>query len=191
MEAVIVCGIQRAGKSTFVRERFFDTHVRISRDLLRTPNRERRFLETCLDTRQPFVVDKVNATRAERAPYVQAARAAGFRAVAYWLDVRPADALARNAGRAGRAVIPVPAILGTYKRLEVPSLEEGFDEVWRVEARTGAFVVTPLPEGFASEAQRGRRGADAPRLRGPRAEVRVDAPAQRRTSTGERRSRDG
>ena len=42
-EAVLICGIQGAGKSTLVRERCFDTHVRISRDLLRSANRERRF----------------------------------------------------------------------------------------------------------------------------------------------------
>ncbi len=149
MEAVIVCGIQGAGKSTFVRERFFDTHVRISRDLLRTPHRESSFLRTCLETRQPFVVDKVNATRADRAAYLTPALEAGLRAVAIWLDVRPRDAIARNAARAGRARVPVPAILGTYKRLEVPSAEEGFWEVWRVELTDDGFVVAPLPPDLA------------------------------------------
>lgn len=106
VEAVIVCGIQGAGKRSFVRDRFFETHVRISRGLLRTANRERVFLRACVETRQPFVVDKVNVTRADRATFVGPALQAGFRAVAYWLDVRPGDALARNAGRAGRARIP-------------------------------------------------------------------------------------
>ncbi|HEV2060862.1 MAG TPA: AAA family ATPase [Solirubrobacteraceae bacterium] len=122
-----------------------DTHVRISRDLLRTPNRERRFLDVCLETRQRFVVDKINATVADRAPFVQPALEAGFRAVAYWLDVRPRDALARNAGRTGRARIPVQGILGTYKRLEIPCFDEGFDEIWRVEVVAGRFVFTPAP----------------------------------------------
>src|SRR4051812_8782542 len=36
MEAVILIGIQGSGKSTFYRERFFDTHVRVSLDLLKT-----------------------------------------------------------------------------------------------------------------------------------------------------------
>jgi len=36
MEAVIFVGLQAAGKSTFYRERFFDTHVRINLDMLRT-----------------------------------------------------------------------------------------------------------------------------------------------------------
>lgn len=144
-EAVLVCGIQGAGKSTLVRERFFDTHVRVSRDLLRTANRERRFLDVCLETRQPFVVDKVNATIADRAPFVQAAMQAGFRTIAYWLDVRPRDALARNAGRTGRARIPAKGILGTYKRLEVPRFDEGFDEIWHVQVVADQFVLIPAP----------------------------------------------
>ena len=150
MEAVILCGIQGAGKSTFVRERFFDTHVRISRDLLRTANREARFLDTCLETRQPFVVDKVNATRADRIRYLQPALEAGYRTIAYWLDVRPDDALARNAARPGRSRIPVAAILGTYKRLQVPRPDEGFAAVWRVEVTPEGFGVAPLPAHLAA-----------------------------------------
>lgn len=144
MEAVILCGVQAAGKSTFVRERFFDTHVRISRDLLRTPNRERVFLTACLQTRQPFVVDKVNPTAADRRPYVEAAREAGYRLAAYWFDVPAEDAVARNAARPGKAKVPVQAILGTHKRLEPPSPAEGFGEIYRVSVSPDGFTVVTL-----------------------------------------------
>ncbi len=36
MEAVVFCGIQGSGKTSFYRERLLATHVRISLDLLRT-----------------------------------------------------------------------------------------------------------------------------------------------------------
>jgi predicted kinase len=36
MEAVLLVGIQGAGKSTFYQQRFFDTHVRINLDMLKT-----------------------------------------------------------------------------------------------------------------------------------------------------------
>jgi len=36
MEVVVLCGVQGSGKTTLYRERFLDTHVRVSMDLLRT-----------------------------------------------------------------------------------------------------------------------------------------------------------
>src|SRR5215213_10574197 len=83
-EAVVFCGVQAAGKSTYYRERFFETHVRISMDLLKTRNRERLLLEACLLAKQPFVVDNTNPLAADRARYVHPARAAGFAVTGYF-----------------------------------------------------------------------------------------------------------
>ena len=66
MEAVIFVGIQGSGKSTFFRDRFFDTHVRINLDMLRTRPREKIFLEASLEAKQKFVLDNTNLTREER-----------------------------------------------------------------------------------------------------------------------------
>lgn len=146
MEAVILCGIQASGKTRFFRDRFLDTHVRISRDLLRTAHRERRFLELCLETGQRFVVDKTNATPAHRRPYVDAARDAGFAVVGYVLEVAPRDALARNACRGPSWRVPDPAILGTHKTFVPPVAGEGFDALWRVRADgAGGWVVEEHP----------------------------------------------
>jgi hypothetical protein len=57
MQALIFTGIQTSGKTTFYRERFFETHIRISLDMLRTRNREQILLQACLEARQPFVKD--------------------------------------------------------------------------------------------------------------------------------------
>jgi predicted kinase len=45
MEAVIFVGIQGTGKSTFYKERFFDTHVRINLDMLKTRHREKLLVQ--------------------------------------------------------------------------------------------------------------------------------------------------
>ena len=146
MEAVILCGIQASGKTRFFRDRFLDTHVRISRDLLRTAHRERRFLELCLETGQRFVVDKTNATPAHRRPYVAAARDAGFTVAGYVLDIAPSDALARNAAREPPWRVPDRALLGTHKALVPPAAGEGFDALWRVRAdRAGGWIVEEHP----------------------------------------------
>ena len=42
MEAVILCGVQGSGKTTLYRDRFLETHARISMDLLRTRPARRR-----------------------------------------------------------------------------------------------------------------------------------------------------
>lgn len=36
MEAVIFVGVQASGKTMFYYERFFDTHIRLSLDMLKT-----------------------------------------------------------------------------------------------------------------------------------------------------------
>jgi predicted kinase len=143
MEAVIFAGIQGSGKSTFYRERFFDTHVRLSLDLLKTRNRERLILQACLATGQRLVVDNTNPRVEDRAPYIAAAREARFRVIGYFFDSPPRDALRRNARRQGGAVIPVPGVLGTHKRLARPTYAEGFDELYVVtHGADDAFVVT-------------------------------------------------
>jgi predicted kinase len=151
MEAVVLCGIQGAGKTAFYAERFLHTHARVSLDLLRTRHREARFLGLCLETRMRFVVDNTNPTRAERERYVRPALDHGFRVVAYWVDVPPRLAIARNAERAAKRRVPVSGVLGTRKRFEVPSAGEGFAELWRVVAEGGRFAVTPLERPEAPE----------------------------------------
>jgi predicted kinase len=142
MQAVIFCGTQATGKSSFYRERFFRTHVRLSLDLLRTRHRERLLLQACLEARQPFVIDNTNPTRRDRARYVEPARAAGFRVIGYYFDAPLEAALRRNAARAPSERVPIAGIRGTYKRFEAPTPAEGFDELFCVTiGESGGFLV--------------------------------------------------
>jgi predicted kinase len=143
MEAIVLCGLQGAGKTTLYRDHWLETHVRISMDLLRTRAREAALLELCLTARQPFVVDNTNPTAADRARYIEPARAAGFRVVGYLVDADAAEALAGNAQRARR--VPERGVLGTSRRFVRPAPAEGFDELWHaVPAPGGGWRVEPL-----------------------------------------------
>jgi predicted kinase len=144
MEAIVLCGLQGAGKTTLYRDRWLETHVRISMDLLRTRAREAALLELCLASRQPFVVDNTNPTVADRRRYVEPARAAGFRVVGFLVDADPVEALGRNAARTGRARVPDRGVAGTARRFIRPTPEEGFDELWHAVAVDGAWHVEPL-----------------------------------------------
>jgi predicted kinase len=142
MDAVIFMGIQAAGKSSFYQRHFFTTHMRINLDMLKTRRREDIFLRACIDAKQPFVVDNTNPTAAGRARYIHLAKAAGFQVIGYYFQSTAQDALRRNEGRPARERVPAKAIFGTLKRLEPPSLDEGFDTLYRVNLGAGGdFVV--------------------------------------------------
>ena len=143
MEAVIFIGIQASGKSTFYRERFFDTHVRVNLDMLHTREREALLLAACLAGRQPFVIDNTNVTALERATYIARAKSAGFRVTGYYFRTEARAAIARNKMRTDKKALVVPAILGTYKRLEPPTQAEGFDRLYVVKlGADNQFTVT-------------------------------------------------
>ena len=139
MEAVVFVGLQASGKSSFYKERFFSTHVRISLDLLRTRNREQRLLTLCLETQQPFVIDNTNPTREERAKYIDAAKSAKYSVVGYYFRSKAEECLARNRLRMDR--VPDVGLLSTAKILQLPAWEEGFDELKYVRLTKAGFVV--------------------------------------------------
>lgn len=141
MEAIIFCGIQATGKSTFYKNRFFNSHVRISMDLLNTRNRERKLMETCINTQQAFVVDNTNAFKAERSVYISLAKKNNYKIIGYYFQSKIAEALERNSMREGKELIPEKGIKGTFNRLEMPAFEEGFDELYYVELSTEGFNI--------------------------------------------------
>ena len=116
MEVIIFVGIQGAGKSTFYRDRFLDTHIRINLDMLKTRHREKIILHACLEAKQRFVVDNTN-----------------FQVVAYYFQSNLEDCKQRNSQRPAKKVIPLVGLLATHKKLVVPSFAEGFDLMYSVK----------------------------------------------------------
>ena len=139
MEAIIFIGLQASGKSSFYRERFFSTHVRISLDLLQTRHRERRMLSLCLETQQPFVIDNTNPTRDDRRRYIEAARSAKFSIAGYYFSGRIAECLVRNQQRT--RPVPDVGLLATAQKLQIPSMDEGFNSLNYVRFEASGFVI--------------------------------------------------
>lgn len=140
MDCVIFIGIQATGKSTFYKERFFRTHLHINLDMLRTRHREQRFLETCFETKTSFVVDNTNLSRKIRANYIGQAKTHEYRVIGYYFQSKLADALQRNVQRLDDERIPDKGIYAAATRLEQPSQDEGFDELWYVCITDSGFL---------------------------------------------------
>ncbi|ALJ01048.1 AAA family ATPase [Rufibacter tibetensis] len=141
MEGIIFMGLQASGKSTFYKQRFFNSHVRISMDLLRTRNRERLFLQLCLKTSAKLVIDNTNPRKEDRAGYIAQLKERRYQVVAYFFQTSVQDALARNSAREGRDKVKDIALYDVRKKLEPPSFEEGFDQIYSVRIQDDDFIV--------------------------------------------------
>ena len=150
MECVILIGLPASGKSTFFRERFASTHDHVSKDLLRNnrhpQRRQEQLLAESLASGRSVVVDNTNPSVAVRAPVISAARKYGADVVGYFFVTEAGDALRRNKARQGRERVPDVAIFTARKRLEPPSMAEGFDRLFQVRLNETerTFEVTPL-----------------------------------------------
>ncbi|KQV44831.1 MULTISPECIES: ATP-binding protein [unclassified Duganella] len=141
MEAILFVGIQASGKSTFYKERFFNSHLRISNDLLKTKNREKLMFALCFDTGMPLVIDNTNASKEVRARYIALLKEQGYRIKCYYFKSDLERSLEWNDQRQGAECIPRAGIFSTHKRLEIPSPDEGFDELFYVDWIGGQRVV--------------------------------------------------
>ena len=142
---VIMIGIPGSGKSTFCHEKLPWMTV-ISLDLLGTRRREDRMLAETLEKHLSCVIDNTNVSRAERAKFIAAGKAAGYRIVGYYLRSSLAECLKRNAQRVGKARIPDAGVCGRAAQLERPARTEGFDELFYVSIVNGSFNISPWSE---------------------------------------------
>ncbi len=146
MECILLVGIQASGKSTFYKERYLDTHLRLNMDMLRTRYREKLLLKAFVEAKQPFVVDNTNPLPEDRAKYIEAARTQRFRIVGYFFVPDYEESIRRNARRTGKTQVSEIGIQSVAKKLVPPFYAEGFDELYEVRSAEGRFIVEPIEQ---------------------------------------------
>ena len=129
--AVIFIGVQASGKTTFYRK-YFQDYVHVNLDTLKRRSRENTLLAKCIENGESFVVDNTNPTREVRQKYFDVLKDTDYEIHGYYFESSIEDCLERNSKREGKARIPDVGVRATYKKLEFPSYEEGFDKLYYV-----------------------------------------------------------
>ncbi len=142
MESVIFIGIQASGKTTFYKNYFFDTHIRISLDQLNTKNKQNRFLQTCFDTQSKFVIDNTNPEVETRKEFIEKAKKNKYKVIGYYFSSEIQKSIERNSKREGKKRIPEIGIKGTFSKLVLPKFDEGFDALYFVKIVDDRFEIT-------------------------------------------------
>jgi len=147
-ELAILIGLPGSGKTSFYGHALARSHVHVSKDLM--PSRRDRqtrqlaLIDEALASGRSVAVDNVNAAVADRTALIAIARGHRARIVGYQLRTAKAECLQRNSNRTGRERIPAVAIHAAAKRLQEPTLGEGFDRLYTVDAVEGGFRVAPI-----------------------------------------------
>lgn len=141
MNGIIFTGLQASGKSTFFKEKFVDTHIRLNLDMLNTRNREKILFNACLESKQPMVIDNTNPQIADRERYISSLKENKFKVIGYYFESKIKECIERNSVRVLKKEIPVVALKATSSKLEIPSYDEGFDELYFVKIRNNEFIV--------------------------------------------------
>lgn len=145
MQMIIFMGVQASGKSSFYLLNLAHSHLRINLDMLKTRHRENIIFEACVASKTKMVIDNTNPTRDDRARYIERAKQAGFEVIGYFFETDLASTLKRNALRVGRANIPEVGVRATYKKLQPPHFNEGFDQLFQVKIiGNGEFSIQPI-----------------------------------------------
>lgn len=138
----VMTGIQGSGKSTFCKN-YLSAYDRINLDTLHTRNKENIAIDEAFQAGNDMVIDNTNPTVEDRKKYILKAKKNGYRVVGYFMQSRIRECIARNEQREGKAKVPTTAIIATSKKLEMPSYEEGYDELYFVQITdTGIAVET-------------------------------------------------
>jgi predicted kinase len=140
MEMIIFIGIPASGKSSFYKELFFNSHIRISMDLLNTRNKEGKLLQYCFETQSKMVIDNTNVTVESRRRYIHPGQRNRYQIIGYYFESNVLDCLERNKNR--KEPINEIGIKAKYKTLEKPSFTEGFDKIFNVKTINNTFEIS-------------------------------------------------
>ncbi len=137
----IIIGIQGSGKSTFYENYLAENYVRINLDTLVTREKEWELVKECFEKGYSMAIDNTNPTKYDRQRYIPLALINGYKIIGYYMDSKLEDCIKRNNQRTGKEKIPLEAIRRTANKLQLPSYDENFDELYKVKNNGKEFLI--------------------------------------------------
>ena len=144
-QVIIFIGIQASGKTTFYNQMLADGfYTHISLDVIHTRNKENLEMSACFESGKSFVIDNTNPEIVDRERYITKAKEHGYHIIGIFFQSIVKDCVIRNVARGNK--VPSKAIAATSNKLQLPSLEEGFDELYFVRINNNDFEISAWRE---------------------------------------------
>ncbi|KAF4738643.1 hypothetical protein FOZ63_018635 [Perkinsus olseni] len=136
---LILCGLPCSGKSTMSQRYLVPVgYVRVCQDVLKSKDKTLKEVERLLKEDENIVIDRTNADKAQRAPFIALAKRYGVRVCVCVLDTERETCRTRlkerevHEGKQLTASQKNSLLIGLgmmAKRWEAPGLEEGIDDI--------------------------------------------------------------
>lgn len=135
MEAVVLIGVAGSGKTAFCKK-FLPYHEHISLDNIKDHDREEEFklIDRILQDGKNIVIDDTNLTRKIRNDHIVRIKKHNARIIAVFFDLSMQRIKLQNAGRERKLEDHI--LFHMKKQLDLPSNDEGFEEIRVVSDNT-------------------------------------------------------
>ncbi len=131
-EILLTIGIPASGKSSYIKNKLYDSHIRVNRDMINNLAKEQTILTAILSTNMNVVIDRTNLTQEVRARFINLAKMYKYNVIGLIFDTPIEVCLERNKKRNLSTRVPEKIMKSMQSQLEQPSLEEGINQVIRV-----------------------------------------------------------
>lgn len=140
-QILIFIGIPASGKTSFYNLYYKNDYRYINLDTLKTRYQEDLAIKNGLEDKENFVIDNTNITKKERKKYIDIGKENNYKIIGYYFKSSIQECIERNEKRENK--IPRTAVANKFNNLELPSIEEGFDELYYVSIDNNEFRIEP------------------------------------------------
>lgn len=148
-QMLIFIGIPASGKTSFYNRFYKNGYKHINLDTLKTRYQENLAINEYLKNNENIVIDNTNITKEERQKYISAGKENNYKIMGYYFKSSINECIERNEKRKNK--IPRTAVANKFNHLEIPSFDEGFDELYYVSIENSEFKIEYWSDNLTTE----------------------------------------